>query len=631
MSDLSALKALSKAREGEEKRLADRRRAILVLMLRHLADHGYSETYERLSVESNLSLGRVDVADNMDLMRILQEFEEGHEFKYGKRPKLIKRLTEEVSTGGGGTRVRAPSARGGAGVAAGGLPPVSGSSGPGNGNGNGNGALSPPTSRHTVLEGPPVGGAMAARQRRAAGAGALAGAEEGRRAEALERRTAAMNSVKPPPEVGGQRVAGVALDGRGNGALQGLSREEVNGMQIQGLNAVRQVREAMAAESAFPNIGQQQQPQQQPQQHQHQQHANRGSSFGGAGGSDSDGEDYFERRVLKPLPASLQGELRELGAALQRDIFTESPCVRWGDISGLDTAKRLLGEAVVAPMRYPELFTGLLAPWKGLLLFGPPGTGKTMLAKAVATECRTTFFNISASSIVSKWRGDSEKLVRVLFELARHHAPSTIFLDELDALMGARGGEGEHEASRRMKTELLVQMDGLATSPALVFVLCATNLPWELDMAMMRRLEKRIFVPLPTAAARAVMFQLLLKDRLAEGEVSISDLADATDGFSGSDVTLLAKEAAMQPLRRLLAQLDSTGPAGGWAGGNGGPRDVRHVQAQQQQQQQQSARPQIGPITAQDVAAALLVCKASARLHEARYAQFNSDYGQAAT
>ncbi|MEW5316021.1 MAG: hypothetical protein WDW38_007413 [Sanguina aurantia] len=615
MSDLSALKALSKAREGEEKRLADRRRAILVLMLRHLADHGYSETYERLSVESNLSLGRVDVADNMDLMRILQEFEEGHEFKYGKRPKLIKRLTEEVSTGGGGTRVRAPSARGGAGVAAGGLPPVSGSSGPGNGNGNGNGALSPPTSRHTVLEGPPVGGAMAARQRRAAGAGALAGAEEGRRAEALERRTAAMNSVKPPPEVGGQRVAGVALDGRGNGALQGLSREEVNGMQIQGLNAVRQVREAMAAESAFPNIGQQQQPQQQPQQHQHQQHANRGSSFGGAGGSDSDGEDYFERRVLKPLPASLQGELRELGAALQRDIFTESPCVRWGDISGLDTAKRLLGEAVVAPMRYPELFTGLLAPWKGLLLFGPPGTGKTMLAKAVATECRTTFFNISASSIVSKWRGDSEKLVRVLFELARHHAPSTIFLDELDALMGARGGRGRARGQPPHE-------DGAAGPD---------GRPGHLDMAMMRRLEKRIFVPLPTAAARAVMFQLLLKDRLAEGEVSISDLADATDGFSGSDVTLLAKEAAMQPLRRLLAQLDSTGPAGGWAGGNGGPRDVRHVQAQQQQQQQQSARPQIGPITAQDVAAALLVCKASARLHEARYAQFNSDYGQAAT
>ena len=123
----------------------------------------------------------------------------------------------------------------------------------------------------------------------------------------------------------------------------------------------------------------------------------------------------------------------------------ENPNVTFEDIVGLDDAKRLLKEAVLLPLKYPQLFRGILEPWNGVLLFGPPGTGKTMLAKAVATECKTTFFNISASSIVSKWRGESEKLVRVLFELARHYQPSTIFIDEIDSLMSQRGDHGGNE------------------------------------------------------------------------------------------------------------------------------------------------------------------------------------------
>lgn len=226
-------------------------------------------------------------------------------------------------------------------------------------------------------------------------------------------------------------------------------------------------------------------------------------------------EEFFENRILKPLPDySYNPELKELAMTIQREILIDNPNVRFPDIVGLDEAKRLLKEAVLMPLKFPHFFTGILEPWKGILLFGPPGTGKTMLAKAVATECRTTFFNISASTIVSKWRGDSEKLVRLLFEIARYHQPSTIFFDEIDSILSARTSTGEHEASRRMKTELLIQLDGLIkSSNERVFLLAASNLPWELDPALLRRLEKRILVSLPSTEARDDMIRKLLGDR----------------------------------------------------------------------------------------------------------------------
>ncbi|XP_009957388.1 PREDICTED: katanin p60 ATPase-containing subunit A-like 2 isoform X2 [Leptosomus discolor] len=275
-------------------------------------------------------------------------------------------------------------------------------------------------------------------------------------------------------------------------------------------------------------------------------------------------------RLLKPLSAfaGITGEMKELATVVSKDIYLHNPNVKWDDIIGLDAAKRLVKEAVVYPIRYPQLFTGILSPWKGLLLYGPPGTGKTLLAKAVATECNTTFFNISASTIVSKWRGDSEKLVRVLFELARYHAPSTIFLDELESVMSQRGTApgGEHEGSRRMKTELLVQMDGLARSDDLVFVLAASNLPWELDSAMLRRLEKRILVDLPSKEARRVMIQHWLPPLSDSGGVELrtdldySLLGQETDGYSGSDIKLVCKEAAMRPVRKIFDALENHQP-----------------------------------------------------------------------
>ncbi|KAK3022780.1 hypothetical protein RJ639_045803 [Escallonia herrerae] len=305
------------------------------------------------------------------------------------------------------------------------------------------------------------------------------------------------------------------------------------------------------------------------------------------------------------FPAFESADMRALAESLSRDIIRGSPDVKWESIKGLENAKRLLKEAVVMPIKYPKYFTGLLSPWKGILLFGPPGTGKTMLAKAVATECNTTFFNISASSVVSKWRGDSEKLVKVLFELARHHAPSTIFLDEIDAIISQRGeARSEHEASRRLKTELLIQMDGLTRTDELVFVLAATNLPWELDAAMLRRLEKRILVPLPEPEARRAMFEELLPSPPDEAKLPYSLLVERTEGYSGSDIRLVCKETAMQPLRRLMAILEEN-----------------------EEVVPDDELPKVGPIRQEDIEVALKNTRPSAHLHAPRYEKFNTDYG----
>ncbi|GMI85995.1 conserved in ciliated species and in the land plants 1 [Hibiscus trionum] len=336
----------------------------------------------------------------------------------------------------------------------------------------------------------------------------------------------------------------------------------------------------------------------------YEQYRNQGTNSVHSNGAVSNGFDSRPQRSL--LPAFESAEMRTLGESLSRDIVRGNPDVKWESIKGLENAKRLLKEAVVMPIKYPKYFTGLLSPWKGILLFGPPGTGKTMLAKAVATECNTTFFNISASSVVSKWRGDSEKLIKVLFDLARHHAPSTIFLDEIDAIISQRGGEGrsEHEASRRLKTELLIQMDGLTRSDELVFVLAATNLPWELDAAMLRRLEKRILVPLPEPEARRAMFEELLPQLHGEEALPYDILVERSEGYSGSDIRLLCKEAAMQPLRRLMTVLE----------------DKQEVVPEDE-------LPKVGPVMPDDIETALRNTRPSAHLHAHRYEKFNADYG----
>ncbi|GAB4861873.1 hypothetical protein Ancab_037128 [Ancistrocladus abbreviatus] len=237
-------------------------------------------------------------------------------------------------------------------------------------------------------------------------------------------------------------------------------------------------------------------------------------------------------------------------------IVDRSPAVKWEDVAGLEKAKQALFEMVILPTKRRDLFTGLRRPPRGLLLFGPPGNGKTMLAKAVASESQATFFNVSASSLTSKWVGEGEKLVRTLFMVAISRQPSVIFMDEIDSVMSARTAN-EHDASRRLKSEFLVQFDGVTSNPDdLVIVIGATNKPQELDDAVLRRLVKRIYIPLPDETVRRLILKQKLKGQafsLPGGD--LERLVRETDGYSGSDLQALCEEAAMMPIRELGANI----------------------------------------------------------------------------
>lgn len=241
---------------------------------------------------------------------------------------------------------------------------------------------------------------------------------------------------------------------------------------------------------------------------------------------------------------SVKGVEPKLVQTIMDEIIEGGQKVEFNDVAGNETSKQALKEMVILPAVRPELFTGLRTPARGLLLFGPPGNGKTLLARAVATECAATFFSISAASLTSKYVGDGEKMVRALFAVARELQPAIIFIDEIDSLLSERS-QSEHEASRRLKTEFLIQFDGLPTGNSeieRIVVMAATNRPYDLDEAALRRFPKRVYVTLPDFDTRiSLLSSLLQKQNSPLSADELKSLARLTDGYSGSDLTALAR------------------------------------------------------------------------------------------
>jgi len=302
---------------------------------------------------------------------------------------------------------------------------------------------------------------------------------------------------------------------------------------------------------------------------------------------DGEGREWSEEWLRIADKDQLERIVPALEATIHRDSGRDR--ITRKDIAGLGFVKTQIEEVLILPQLHPELFASALTrPARGLLLFGPPGTGKTLLARWIAAECGATFFNVNASSVLSKWIGEAEKTVKALFQLATERQPSVIFIDEIDSMLSVRR-DGDNESSRRVKNEFLTSLEGADTAgDDKVLLVGATNMPWELDPAALRRLPKRLYVPLPGKAARRSLLQTqLAKHNSGQGlkgalsSENVESIAARTEGFSGSDLQALLREAAMGPVREASAaigpSLRKRAAAGVGAMGSAGalvPRDI---------------------------------------------------------
>ncbi|KAH8408839.1 hypothetical protein KR009_002150 [Drosophila setifemur] len=274
---------------------------------------------------------------------------------------------------------------------------------------------------------------------------------------------------------------------------------------------------------------------------------------------------------------------QNLADLVKTSILREDIKLRWSDVCGNHRAIELIKEAVLTPIEYPQLFAHGLKPWRSLLLHGPPGSGKTFLAKALyaETQGQVTFFNITASIMVSKWRGESEKILRVLFHMAAKRAPSVIFFDEIESLTSKRDRATDHESSKRFKNELLQLLDGMEHTLKGVFVLASTNLPWDIDEAFLRRFEKKLLVQLPNQAERSSLISRLLGTSISLNPRLLDNLVNVSEHFTGDEIRLACKEISMHRVRCATKVADRSGLGmGGGGGGRGGVGGVVSKESQ---------------------------------------------------